>query len=197
MLAILWRVTNLADQGTEGLLSPFLRKKRINAIKPYLKGRVLDVGCGSGRLASYIDSNNYLGVDIDTNSINIARKLFPGHTFQQELPSSNLIFDTVIALAVIEHVKEPCNFLKKLAELIDDNGEIICTTPHPSVDWIHDIGSAIGLFSSHANEEHEELLNKKKLKNASECAGLTMTHYGRFLLHANQIAVFRAPRIIQ
>jgi hypothetical protein len=34
----------MADQGSEGLLSPFLRRKRILAVKPYLRGRVLDVG---------------------------------------------------------------------------------------------------------------------------------------------------------
>jgi len=38
----------VADQGNEGLLSPFLRWRRIRAVLPYIRGCVLDVvGCGS------------------------------------------------------------------------------------------------------------------------------------------------------
>ena len=41
----------MADQGAEGLFSPFLRSRRLKAACPYIKGRVLDVGCGTGALA--------------------------------------------------------------------------------------------------------------------------------------------------
>jgi len=40
----------MADQA-DGFLSPFLRKKRIEMALPFIKGRVIDIGCGVGKLA--------------------------------------------------------------------------------------------------------------------------------------------------
>src|SRR3546814_16456060 len=97
----------MADQGSEGRLSPFLRRQRFQAAKPFLKGRALDFGCGSGGLAALIDSERYLGVEIDPESLREAQKTYPNHSFQDTLPNDVEKFDTIISLAVIEHVSDP------------------------------------------------------------------------------------------
>ena len=187
----------MADQGTEGLLSPFLRRQRLKVAKPYLKGRILDVGCGSGALAELVDPDNYLGVEIDEVSLQQAQLRFPAHRFVSSLPESTEKFDTIISLAVIEHVSDPSEFLRKLTvHLVDsDSACIAVTTPHPSVDWVHDVGAAIGLFSKHANEEHEDLLDHTKLEITGKQAGLELLTYKRFLLGANQIAVYGKSKL--
>lgn len=186
----------MADQGTEGLLSPLLRQQRFKAAAPYLKGRILDVGCGSGALAGLVDSSSYLGVDVNETSLNRARAYFPSHSFQNSLPSVEEKFDTVVSLAVIEHVPDPLIFLGNLAQNLkhDPAARIVITTPHPSVGWVHDVGAAIGLFSKHANEEHEELLDQSKLFDLGQRAGLVLLNYQRFLFGVNQLAVFHAAR---
>lgn len=183
----------MADQGSEGFLSPWLRKKRFNAVMPYVKGSTLDYGCGTGSFAEFILSDKYIGVDIDKSSLDEARSKFPGHFFSSDLNSIETKFDSIISLAVIEHTTNPVDFLIFLSKYLREGFEsqIIITTPHPSVDWIHNIGSRLGLFSRHANEEHEELLNRPKLINAGKQAGLKLVVYKRFLFGANQIAVFR------
>ncbi len=183
----------MAAQGSEGVLSPFLKRRRFKAARPYIKGRVLDIGCGAGELAAYINPGFYLGVEQDEESLRKAKNDFPRHRFLPALPDENETFDTVVALAVIEHVPYPAGFLQNVASYLNDTARswIVLTTPHPSVDWIHGIGSAIGLFSHHAYEEHEVLLNKQKLHAIAEAAGLSMVVYKRFLLGANQLAVFR------
>lgn len=181
----------MADQGNEGLLSPYLRKKRFNAVLPYLSGNVLDFGCGAGGIAKYVVPTNYFGVEIDLDSLQLAKQNFPEHKFSSRLPDASEKFDTVVSLAVIEHVSDPSKFLSDLAiHLKNKNSKIIVTTPHPAVDWVHDFGASIGLFSKHANEEHEELLDKAKLEKTGESANLQMIMYKRFLFRANQIAVF-------
>ena len=179
----------MAYQANEGLLSPFLKRQRISAVRAHLKGRVLDAGCGNGALAEHVDSRNYVGIDVDPASIDAARANHPTHTFIQALQLDGETFDTVAALAVIEHVKDSSAFLAALkANLARSPGaRIVCTTPHPAMDWIHWIGSRIGLFSPSANEEHEELLGRKKLAAAGRAAGLRMVSYRRFLCGANQI----------
>jgi ribosomal protein L11 methylase PrmA len=82
----------MADQGTEGLFSPFLRSQRFRAARPYIKGRVLDVGCGTGVLAGIVAADLYVGVDIDEQSLSIANKQYPQYNFQSFLPpEENLI----------------------------------------------------------------------------------------------------------
>jgi SAM-dependent methyltransferase len=182
----------MADQGTEGLLSPFLRRQRLKVARPYLRGRILDVGCGTGALAALVDADHYLGVEVDEISLQQARLRFPTHQFVSGLPESTEKFDSIISLAVIEHVSDPAQFLRTLAGCLNDTptSRLLVTTPHPAVDWIHDLGASIGLFSKHANEEHEDLLDRAKLEIAGNQAGLKLVTYHRFLFGANQIAVY-------
>jgi len=182
----------MADQGTEGLLSPFLRSQRIKAARPHLLGRVLDVGCGSGALAEAVAPDNYLGLEIDAASFASARKTYPQHTFENSNNIPDGGFDTVVALAVIEHVPSPAEFLKSLSQALrpSPQARIICSTPHPSMDIVHALGAKVGLFSQAANDEHEDLLDRKALDLAGQDAGLVLKNYKRFLHGANQIAIF-------
>lgn len=187
----------MADQGAEGLLSPFLRNKRFIAVRPFLKGRVLDYGCGSGGLAKIVPADCYLGIEIDRDCLQCARSLFPNHNFFSKLPENGDKFNTVVSLAVIEHVKNPVYFLQILADQLNDSStaRVVVTTPHPTVDWVHGMGARIGLFSKHANEEHEDLLDREKLEAAGSQAGLKLILYKRFLFGANQLAVFKRTNI--
>lgn len=182
----------MADQGSEGLLSPFLRDRRIKAAYPYLKGKILDIGCGAGHLAHYVDANQYVGVDPDPVSLALARTQFPHHRFLLLEDILTESFDTIIALAVIEHVPDPVSFLVSLRDRLTDSPDnrIVCTTPHPTMEWIHRIGAKVGIFSRSANEEHEVLLDRKTLTETGENAKLELKHYSRFLFGANQIAVY-------
>ena len=176
------------DQGREGLLSPWLREKRIKAAKPYVAGRVLDFGCGSGEIAAYYDPSTYIGVDKDDLVIKIAKQKFPHHHFATELPEEQT-FDTVILLAVIEHIHKPTELLGKLKSFLKLTGSIVLTTPHPAVDWVHTLGAKLKLFSSHASEEHEMLLNKTQMQQIIEPLDMQINFYKRFLLGGNQLFI--------
>lgn len=186
----------MADQGTEGLLSPWLRNRRIAAAAPFLKGRVLDYGCGSGVLANLVDSDQYLGVDIDAESLQQAQTRFPQHQFVSELRDLNEEFDTIVSLAVIEHVNDPSSFLRGLVRYLrmSDDACVVVTTPSPSADWIHELGAGLGIFSKHANEEHEELLDREALNRAGQEANFKIALYKRFLLGANQLVVYKRAK---
>jgi SAM-dependent methyltransferase len=182
----------MTDQGTEGLLSPFLRRKRIKAVRPFLRGLVLDVGCGTGELARLVSSDSYYGFDRDQDSINIAHQQLSNHQFHTRMPDQGR-FDTVVALAVIEHSAEPESFLRNLCLYLrpDLQSRIILTTPHPKLEWAHDLGARLGLFSLHASEEHETLFDRASLQSLAEAADCPVLLYKRFLLGANQLIVLK------
>src|SRR3546814_6655170 len=114
----------------------------------------------------------YLGVEIDPESLREAQKTYPNHSFQDTLPNDVEKFDTIISLAVIEHVSDPSVFLATLRKYLSGapSARIIITTPHPRVDWVHHLGAKFGLFSQHADEEYEELLAEQKLRKAGDTA---------------------------
>ena len=166
------------------------------AARPYLTGRVLDIGCGVGALAAHVPAGCYIGVDIDADALAMARESQPNHTFLETLPSEDQRFDTIVLLAVIEHVASPDGFLRSLAARLSTEGvgRIVLTTPRPAADRIHTAGAAVGLFSSHASEEHETLLGRADLEQLAPACGLTLERYQRFLFGVNQLAVYQLAR---
>lgn len=182
----------MGDQATEGFFSPFLRARRIRAALPFLRGRVLDFGCAAGALAAWIDPASYLGFDRDGDAIAQARRLFPRHRFSAVLPEAE-VFDTIAALAVVEHLPDPEHWLLLIARLLAPGGSLVLTTPHPAFRRIHDAGAWAGLFSREAAAEHETFFDRPALLRLAASAGFQLVHYRRFLLGANQLAVLR-PR---
>jgi 2-polyprenyl-3-methyl-5-hydroxy-6-metoxy-1,4-benzoquinol methylase len=171
-----------------GLLSHWLVRRRQQAVRCHLAGRVLDFGCGVGTLAAICDPAGYVGVDTDPRKIEIARRERPGHRFDTTLPEGER-FDTVAALAFIEHVRDPAGYLRRFGELLSAGGRIVLTTPHPSLEWVHTSGARIGVFSHAAHDEHEELIDKTRMQELLAGTHLRLDAYRRFLFGANQLFV--------
>lgn len=178
----------MPDQGAGGLLSSWLRRHRLDAARPYLRGAVLDVGCGIGTLADDCPAERYVGVDIDKESLDLARRRHPAHRFSPAADPA-LRVDTIALLAAIEHVADPAGFLRGLAKHLGPGGRIVLTTPAPWTDRIHAWGAAIGLFSRAAHEEHETLFDLPRMRETAHSAGLRVTCARRFLFGANQLFI--------
>lgn len=171
-----------------GMLSYWLVRRRQQAVKPHLEGCVLDFGCGVGTLAAICDPGGYLGIDIDPRKIEIARRERPNYRFSTFEPEGKR-FDTVAALAFIEHVDDPAAYMRRFAGLLEPGGKIVLTTPHPSFEWIHTTGARIGLFSHAAHHDHEELIDKARMQELLVGTPMRMAVYRRFLFGANQLFV--------
>jgi SAM-dependent methyltransferase len=185
-----------------GSLAPFYGKlttrvqaSRLRAARPHLAGSVLDVGCGltdlPGRLASYV------GCDRDALVLAENRRRFPKAEFVEwdvaaaEAPAalSSRSFDTVLMLAILEHLADPAAALARASALMAPDGELVVTTPHPAGRLPLEFGARLGLLSRHADEEHETLLGREALARAAAGAGLVVREYRRFLLGWNQLLV--------
>jgi 2-polyprenyl-3-methyl-5-hydroxy-6-metoxy-1,4-benzoquinol methylase len=150
-----------------------------------------------------VDAGRYLGVDSDPESIDIARDNHPSHRFvlieKEDMAPIGKIrrnFDTIVLLAVIEHIKDPVGFLRELSDYLNDAGKIVLTTPHPAGRFLYEAGALIGLFSVDAAEEHETMLGKRDLSTLAEKSGLKIALYRRFLFFHNQLVIIekRATR---
>jgi SAM-dependent methyltransferase len=96
-------------------------------------GIVLDVGCGSGNLYSFISKfcDRYIGIDAvryDGLPSNIE---FISQNLDQPMSqlASNMA-DVVISVETIEHLENPRAFYRELVRLVKPGGTVIVTTPN-------------------------------------------------------------------
>jgi 2-polyprenyl-3-methyl-5-hydroxy-6-metoxy-1,4-benzoquinol methylase len=176
-----------------GRLSARLEAARQRAARPHLHGRVLDWGCGArAPLAAVVPADRYVGVDLNPDSVTAAELVAPGHRFEHvdELDPGER-FDTVVSLAVIEHVEDQPAFVERLVSHLVPGGVLVLTTPHPRFEWLHTAGAKVGLVSSHASDDHEDLIPADGLLALARGAGLEPRPVERFLLGLNQLLVAR------
>lgn len=98
--------------------------------------RILDLGCGNGRLFEFFKNRNveYIGVDNVEKLIEIARKKYPEAKFlvgdALNLPFSDNYFDKVFSIAVFHHIPSGefrLQFLKEVRRVLKQEGLLILT----------------------------------------------------------------------
>lgn len=162
------------------LLSKYLSAARIGQVIPYIRGDVLDIGCQKGQFRELARDQigRYVGIDIDSDQIERARELHSDCDFilcdvDDSIPEFHEEFDTVVMCAVIEHLFNQKRVMASLARALKPNGRIVITTPTPfGNDIVHRFGSAVGLFSSVARDDHIVIYNRLRFKILAREVGL-------------------------
>lgn len=111
----------------------------VDAIRPELAGkRVLDLGCGAGRLslAASLYADEVLGVDFSEKAIAVARQfqdLTDRRNVTFEVVTSTGFpegrFDYILISEVIEHVPDPLATFKQAAEHLSPQGAVVVSCP--------------------------------------------------------------------
>ena len=98
--------------------------------------RILDVGCGTGTMLTYLASyGKAQGVDIDEEAIGYCRER--GLTdvrlgSAETLPFEDGSFDLVTALDVVEHLDDDAAALREIHRVLRPGGKLLMTVPaHP------------------------------------------------------------------
>lgn len=111
----------------------------IEKLSQYIKERerILDLGCGNGRLIEILKEKKveYYGVDFSEKLIEIAQKNYPHFHFQVanalNLPFSDNFFDKIFSIRVIAHIPSRdfrLQFLKEIKRVLKPEGLLILTT---------------------------------------------------------------------
>ena len=98
------------------------------------RGRLLDLGCGSGDLLGRMRSSGWQaeGVDNDPVAVNAARRngftVRMGSLHQQRYPDAS--FDAVVMSHVIEHVHHPVELLREVHRILKPARHLVIATPN-------------------------------------------------------------------
>ena len=114
--------------------------RELEFLKEYVhkESRVLDIGCGNGRLVDMFEGMeiNYTGIDSSKELIKIAKKERGSkgsffHANALELPFDDGTFDTVFSIAVLHHVPSEAyraQFVSEIHRVLKPGGTCVVTT---------------------------------------------------------------------
>jgi 2-polyprenyl-3-methyl-5-hydroxy-6-metoxy-1,4-benzoquinol methylase len=97
-------------------------------------GRLLEIGCGGGKLLEFLQSLGWTaqGIDSDPNAVSNARnkglKVLLGTLQSQCYPDNS--FDAIVMSHVIEHIPDPEELLRDCYRILCDHGQLTVTTPN-------------------------------------------------------------------
>ncbi len=161
---------------------------------------VLDVGCGSGTVSSFLGTFGARVVGLDGNpaAIAFARQKFqaPNVTFEQALvddafgvPAS---VDKIYCMEVIEHIyaSQGEAMLRSFHDLLRPTGRVLLSTPNyhsawPVIEWTLD---KLHLTPRMQGDQHVELYHAGKLKQIAERSGFRVERMWTCCLFAPWVA---------
>ena len=111
-------------------LGQYLLRWRVRTVLPHVRGRLLDVGCGSNTVARR-HGHNSLGVDVHQwGDVDL---VVPDTS---RLPYEGGSFDTVTILAALNHIPNRGEVLKEAYRLLRPGGRIILTMIPPTISQV-------------------------------------------------------------
>lgn len=151
------------------------------ALIPGTARRVLDVGCGAGRLGEALKARQpaqVAGVERVAGAAERARSrlddVFTGDVEQLDLPFAAGRFDCIVCGDVIEHLREPRRFLRRARDWLEPRGRLVASLPnvrHHTVvsslvegNWTYE---AAGLL----DETHLSFFTRRDMIDLFESAG--------------------------
>ena len=110
--------------------------KAYYAANPYVKGDLLELGCGEGRGVELLapSADSYVGIDKIKSVTEALSKKYPSYEFKAGVfppfPFEDSSFDTIVTFQVIEHVKKDEEFVKEIYRVLREGGKALITTPN-------------------------------------------------------------------
>jgi SAM-dependent methyltransferase len=124
------------------LLRPGLFRRRqlaIETVAGYREPRVLDVGCGSGRIGEFAleaGTGHYVGVDFSEPMIELARSRLARFGDRVQLLTDDFLtaplqgqFEVVLALGLFDYLPNPETFVGRMFELCAPGGCVVGSFP--------------------------------------------------------------------
>ena len=159
-------------------------KLRIKKVLPYIRGRLLDIGCGYNNLVRKYGK----GVGVDIVNYGNADVIIEDAS---KLPFRNESFDTVTMLAVLNHITRREAALLEAHRVLKKGGKLLITMINPTVGRI-----VHTFFKEDENKRGfapgEKMgLSKKTVKNLLKQAGIALKKISYFELGLNTLYIAR------
>jgi ubiquinone/menaquinone biosynthesis C-methylase UbiE len=162
-----------------------LLDRRIRAVLPHLRGRLLDIGCGTNRLVrTYRD-----GVGVDVFDLGDTDLIVEDAS---RLPYPDESFDTVTIVAALNHMPNRSAVLAEARRLLRPGGRIVVTMIPPGISRLwHKLRERSDTDQHERGMQEGELygMTADELRQALEAASFRVVREERFMLGVNRLTV--------
>lgn len=172
--------------------APLINKWLFDAISPYCSGKILEVGSGIGNLSFYLlkKFSNVTLSDFRNKYCDILKIKYGNYAnlnavveidlslnnFKEIYPYSSKKYDTIVALNVLEHIKNDALAIHNCRELLAPNGQLVLLVP--AYQFLYN--------SLDKNLDHYKRYNKTNLSQLINNEGLQVVEIKYF----NFIGIF-------
>ncbi len=115
------------------------RKLAVDTVAAYDAPRVLDVGCGSGRIGEFVleaGASHYVGVDFSAPMIDMSRARLERFAGRTELIVDDFLtaplegpFEVILAVGLFDYLPEPHRFSRRMFDLTAPGGCVVGSFP--------------------------------------------------------------------
>ncbi|MBV9416938.1 MAG: methyltransferase domain-containing protein [Solirubrobacterales bacterium] len=115
------------------------RRLAVETVAAYTAPRVLDVGCGSGRIGEFVleaGAGHYVGVDFSEPMIDLARSRLDRFADRTQLIVDDFLtaplrgeFDVILAVGLFDYLPEPHTFSRRMFALCAPGGCVVGSFP--------------------------------------------------------------------
>jgi SAM-dependent methyltransferase len=152
------------------------------AIK-YRVGKVLDLGCGNGRLLRLLGVNS-IGCDVSSSMVAVCNENgfnVKQGDFEKSVPFDDSTFDTVVSLDVMEHIRDIDSYISEVFRVLKMGGKFLFSVPYHG--FFKNLLVIMFGFDRHFNNgDHIRFFTDAFLKNFLESNGfrvISKYHIGR------------------
>ncbi|MDE3070094.1 MAG: methyltransferase domain-containing protein [Acidobacteriota bacterium] len=130
------------ERALQRLLRPGIFRRRelaLAAVRSYEAPRVLDVGCGSGRIGELIlqaGAREWVGVDFSEPMLALAARRLERFGDRARIVHGDFLgatlagpFEVVVAVGLFDYLPGPQSFMGRMAELCAEGGSLVASFP--------------------------------------------------------------------
>ncbi|MFA5770619.1 MAG: class I SAM-dependent methyltransferase [Patescibacteria group bacterium] len=179
------------------LINNIYFQSKLNKLKTLThekKPNILDVGCGWGNFLQIVKNNHlpYLGIDLSPRAVEICqeKKLSCQKADLINLSKiKNQKYLIITFFQVIEHLKNPLEYLKAAKKLLKKNGVLLITTPNNQSPLRYLLGSRWSVYNT---PSHYFFYSKKSLERLLKLAG-----FSNFKVKIDHFRFFSSEYVLQ